>query len=113
MDQTLPDPKVGHGTDMFNSPGIGGSEQVEQMEPLPGWFTADKFLKMSTGNFTALLQLTEPSNLYPGVLGRVEDGALADLLLVAGNLLVDSTAVTDRDNPKIIMKDGVIYKNTL
>ncbi len=37
----------------------------------------------------------------------------ADLLLVDGNPLEDLGAVTDSDNIRIIMKDGVIYKNTL
>jgi imidazolonepropionase-like amidohydrolase len=37
----------------------------------------------------------------------------ADLLLVEGNPPVDLSAVTYPDNLKIIMKDGIIYKNTL
>lgn len=111
----LPELKVVHGTDIFISPGpgIGVSEQVEQMERLLDWFTPYEILKMSTGNFTELLQLSGPRNPYPGVIGRVEEGALADLLLVDGNPLEDLSAVTDRENIKIIMKDGVIYKNTL
>lgn len=111
----LPDLKVVHGTDIFISPGpgIGVSEEVEQMERMLDWFTPYEILKMSTGNATELLQLSGPRNPYPGVLGRVEEDALADLLLVAGNPLEDITKVTDRDNIKIIMKDGTIYKNTL
>jgi imidazolonepropionase-like amidohydrolase len=111
----LPELKVVHGTDIFISPGpgIGVSEQVKQMERLLKWFTPFEILKMSTGNFTELLQLSGPRNPYPGVLGRVQEGALADLLLVAGDPLQDINAVTDRDNIKIIMKDGKIYKNTL
>jgi imidazolonepropionase-like amidohydrolase len=35
------------------------------------------------------------------------------MLLVEGNPLEDLGAVTNTDNLKIIMKDGVIYKNTL
>ena len=77
------------------------------------WFTPYEILKMSTGNVTELLQLSGPRNPYPGVLGRVEEGALADLLLVEGNPLQDLTKVTDRENIRVIMKDGVIYKNTL
>lgn len=111
----LPDLKVVHGTDIFISPGpgIGVSEQVKQMERLLKWFTPYEILKMSTGNMTELLQLSGPRNPYPGVLGRVEEGALADLLLVAGNPLQDIKAVTDRANIKIIMKDGKVYKNSL
>ena len=111
----LPDLKVVHGTDIFISPGpgIGVSEQVKQMERLLDWFTPYEILKMSTGNFTELLQLSGPRNPYPGVLGRIEQGALADLLLVEGNPLEDLNKVTDRDNIKIIMKDGKIFKNEL
>ena len=92
---------------------IGVSEEVEQMERLLKWFTPYEILKMSTGNATELLQMSGPRNPYPGVLGRVEEEALADLLLVAGNPLEDIKSVTDRNNIKIIMKDGKIYKNTL
>jgi len=35
------------------------------------------------------------------------------LLLVEGNPFEDLGAVTNADNLKIIMKDGVIYKNTV
>jgi imidazolonepropionase-like amidohydrolase len=44
----------------------------------------------------------------------VEEGALADLLLIEGNPLENIDLVADpASNFKIIMKDGVIYKNTL
>jgi imidazolonepropionase-like amidohydrolase len=44
----------------------------------------------------------------------IEEGALADLLLVEGNPLENIDLVADPSNSfKIIMKDGVIYKNTL
>jgi imidazolonepropionase-like amidohydrolase len=44
----------------------------------------------------------------------VKEGALADLILVDGNPLENLDLVADPDNNfVIIMKDGVIYKNTL
>ena len=115
MIKKLPKLKVVHGTDIFISPGpgIGVSEEAEQLERLLEWFTPYEILKMTTGNATELLQLSGPRNPYPGVIGRVQEGALADLLLVDGNPLEDLKAVTDRDNLKIIMKDGKIFKNTL
>jgi len=111
----LPELKVVHGTDIFISPGpgIGVSEEVKQMERLLDWFTPFEILKMSTGNATELLQLSGPRNPYPGDLGIVKEGALADLLLVDGNPLENLNSVTDRDNIRIIMKDGKVYKNTL
>ncbi|MCL1067409.1 amidohydrolase family protein [Shewanella olleyana] len=107
--------KVVHGTDIFISPGkgIGVSKQVEQMERLLNWFTPYEILKMSTGNGGELLKLSGPRNPYPGDLGVVKNGALADLLLVKGNPLQDLSAITKRENLKIIMKDGVIYKDTI
>ena len=53
-------------------------------------------------------------NPYPGKLGVVEEGALADLLLVDGNPLENIKLVADPEkNFLVIMKDGTIYKNTL
>jgi len=69
---------------------------------------------MATGDNGELLLLTGKRNPYPGRLGVVETGAYADLLLVGGDPLVDLSLVADPDkNFLIIMKDGVIYKNTL
>ena len=66
-------------------------------------------------------------NPYPeGKLGVIEEGAYADILLIDGNPLEDFSVMgtSDKwfDGPvrpespetiRIIMKDGVIYKNTL
>lgn len=43
----------------------------------------------------------------------MSQGAYADFLLVKGNPLGALDAVTDADNLKVTMKDGVIYKITL
>ena len=61
-----------------------------------------------------------------GKLGVIEEGAYADILLIDGNPLEDFSVVGTGDkwfgaDPRpdspetlrIIMKDGVIYKNTL
>lgn len=48
------------------------------------------------------------------VLGKIAPGAYADLLVVEGNPLADLKIMTDpARNLKLIMKDGVIYKNEL
>jgi imidazolonepropionase-like amidohydrolase len=53
-------------------------------------------------------------NPYPGKLGVVEEGALADLLLVDGNPLENIKLIEDPDEHfLVIMKDGTIYKNTV
>ena len=44
----------------------------------------------------------------------IAPGAYADLLVVEGNPLRDLRVMTDpRRNLKVIMKDGVLYKNEL
>lgn len=46
-----------------------------------------------------------------GDLGLIQDGALADLLLVDGDPIKDVSILTDKDRLILIMKDGQIYKN--
>ena len=66
---------------------------------------------MATGTNGELLQLTGKRNPYPGKLGVVEEGALADLLLVEGNPLTDLEVVADPErNFVVIVKDGRIVK---
>jgi imidazolonepropionase-like amidohydrolase len=46
----------------------------------------------------------------PGELGVVKAGALADLLLVAGDPLAEITLFQDRARLRMIMKDGTLHK---
>ena len=51
---------------------------------------------------------------YPGTLGVVEKGAIADLLLVDGDPTRDLSLVSDPGkNFVVIMKDGIALKNTI
>jgi imidazolonepropionase-like amidohydrolase len=60
------------------------------------------------------LAMSGKRNPYPGTLGVVEEGALADILLVDGNPIADITLIENPvKNFVLIMKDGKIYKNTL
>lgn len=78
------------------------------------WYTPAEVLIMATSTNGELLALTGLRNPYPGKLGVVEEGALADLLLVDGNPLENIDLVADPDkNFLVIMKDGGIYKNKL
>ena len=53
-------------------------------------------------------------NPYPGKLGVIEEGALADLLLVDGDPLENITLIADpAKNFVVIVKDGKVYKNAL
>jgi imidazolonepropionase-like amidohydrolase len=50
--------------------------------------------------------------MQSGNLGTISPGAYADLLVVEGDPLRDVKVLTDpQRNLKLIMKDGVIYKN--
>lgn len=110
----IPGLKVTYGTDLFFVPKDQFDTQVKQMERLLPWYEPVEILKMATGNAGELFKMSGLRNPYPdGDLGVVKEGAYADLLLVDGNPLEDLSAVTDQDNLKIIMKDSVIYKNTL
>ncbi|MBE9157021.1 amidohydrolase family protein [Nodosilinea sp. LEGE 06152] len=78
------------------------------------WYTPDQVLKMATSTNAELLSLSGPRNPYPGRLGVVEEGALADLLLVNGNPLDNIRLVENpSQNFVVIMKDGKLYKNLL
>ena len=46
-------------------------------------------------------------------LGLIKEGYLADILLVEGDTTKDVTLLQNKENIKIIMKDGEVYKNTL
>jgi len=76
---------------------------------------AYKTLKMATSTAGEANMMTGKMNPYTeGPLGVVKVGAYADLLLVDGNPLEDIELMIDPDkNFKVIMKDGVIYKNSL
>jgi imidazolonepropionase-like amidohydrolase len=110
----IPNLKVTFGTDLFFVPKEVMDGQVKQMERLLKWYKPVEILRMATGTAGELFKLSGLRNPYPeGDLGVVKQGAYADLLLVEGNPLKDLSAVTDKENLKIIMKDGKIYKNTL
>jgi imidazolonepropionase-like amidohydrolase len=69
---------------------------------------------MATSANAELLTLSGLRNPYPGKLGVVEEGALADLLLVNGDPLVNLELIADpQKNFLVIMKDGRVHKNTL
>ena len=85
-----------------------------QLVDLTRWYTPAEALIMATSTNGELLALSGSRNPYPGKLGVVEEGALADLLLVDGNPLENINLVADPDkNFLVIMKDGTIYKNAL
>jgi imidazolonepropionase-like amidohydrolase len=103
--------KTGFGTDILFSKALA-ERQGQGVVDLTRWFTPAEALIMATSTNGELLALSGPRNPYPGKLGVVEEGALADILLVDGNPLQDITLVADPANKfLVIMKDGVVYKD--
>ena len=103
--------KTGFGTDILFSK-AWAERQGQGVVDLTRWFTPAEALTMATSTNGELLALSGPRNPYPGKLGVVEEGALADLLLVDGNPLQDISLVADPSNKfLVIMKDGVVYKD--
>lgn len=103
--------KLAWGTDTLFSKTLA-SQQAEQLTKMVRWFTPAEVLKMATHDNAELLALSGPRNPYPGRLGVVEEGALADLLLVRGDVLADIDLLNDQANLAVIMKDGRIFKDT-
>jgi imidazolonepropionase-like amidohydrolase len=105
--------KVAFGTDVLFDARLAG-RQGAQLAKLVRWYTPGEALKMATGDNGQLLALSGLRSPYPGKLGVVEEGALADLLLVDGNPLENIELVADpAKNFVVIMKDGKIFKNQL
>jgi imidazolonepropionase-like amidohydrolase len=104
--------KTAWGTDVLFSAALA-KQQGAILASLTRWYTPAEALTMATSTNAELLTLSGKRNPYPGKLGVVEQGALADLLLVEGNPLENINLVADPANFKVIMKDGAIYKNTL
>ena len=85
--------------------------QGAQLSKLVRWYTPAEILKMATADNAELLALSGPRNPYPGKLGVVEEGALADLLLVDGDPIANIKLIEyPEKNFVIIMKDGVVSK---
>ncbi len=104
--------KTAWGTDvLFDS--ASAARQGQTLASMTRWYTPAEILVMATSTNAELLALSGPRNPYPGKLGVVEEGALADLILVNGNPVENIDLVADPEqNFLVIMKDGKIYKNT-
>ncbi len=104
--------KLAWGTDTLFDAGLA-DRQGRQLAKMSRWFPPADVLRMATSGNAALCAMSGERNPYPGRLGVVEVGALADLLLVDGDPLenLELLAVPDR-SLLVIMKNGTIYKCT-
>ena len=105
--------KTAFGSDMLFSAEKAARQGI-MLTHLKRWYDNAEILRMATGTNGELLALSGPRNPYPGKLGVIEEGALADLILVDGDPIADIALVEDPEkNFLIIMKDGKIYKDAL
>jgi len=105
--------KMAFGTDVLFSAAAATRQGAELVKMLK-WYTAPELLAMATRTNAELLKLSGPRDPYPGRLGVVEEGALADLLLVEGDPLTNLKLIEEpAKNFVVIMKDGRIFKNVL
>lgn len=105
--------KLAWGTDLMFVPAQMKNQNTDIVKLL-AWMTPAAALRLVTHDNAQLLALSGLRNPYPGKLGVVEVGALADLLLVDGDPLADIKLIADPENKfLVIMKNGNIYKNTL
>jgi imidazolonepropionase-like amidohydrolase len=105
--------KTAWGTDVLFSAALA-KQQGAILASLARWYTPAEALAMATSTNAELLALSGKRNPYPGKLGVIEPGALADLLLVDGDPIANIKLIEDPTrNFVVIMKDGKIYKNTL
>ncbi|THD69616.1 amidohydrolase family protein [Robertkochia marina] len=104
--------KTAFGTDVIFDPALA-DKQGKLLAKLKSYYTPFEVLKMATHDNAQLIKLCGPRDPYPGDLGVIKEGALADLILVDGNPLEDIELVSDPEkNFVLIMKDGAIYKNS-
>jgi len=105
--------KLAWGTDFLFEPDLN-EQQNSFLLRLQKWFTNAEIIKMVTQDNAALLQLAGLRSPYPGKLGVIEEGSMADMLLVDGDPLKDLKLLADPNkNFLLIVKDGQIFKNIM
>ncbi|MGI9199445.1 MAG: amidohydrolase family protein [Woeseiaceae bacterium] len=90
--------------------GLYAAEFTERQK----YFSSYEILRQATSVTAGLLEMSGKRNPYRGKLGVIQAGALADLIIVDGNPLDDASILAaPEESIRLIMKDGVIYKNKL
>jgi imidazolonepropionase-like amidohydrolase len=102
--------KVAFGTDTLFDAKLA-TRQGAQLAKLTRWYTPAEALQQATFRNAELLAMSGPRNPYPGRLGVVAEGALADLILVDGDPVADISLITRPDEAfTAIIKDGRLVK---
>ena len=101
--------KIGMGCDFLGDADFGCSYDKATME----------FERMAYAGFTPLeiVRMATKVNaeilLMGDQLGTLEEGKLADVILVKGDLSQSVAPITDQNNVKLVIQDGEIVKNIL
>jgi imidazolonepropionase-like amidohydrolase len=78
------------------------------------WFSNAEILKQATSVNGEIMAFQDHAILISGKIGVIEEGALADILLINGNPLENIEILTNPEqNLLLIMKDGKVYKNII
>lgn len=103
-----------YGTDAMGAPEKIEAHQLDDFRYFKKHYGSFRGLLAATGNVHELFKLCTYQNPYPeGKIGVLEIGSFADILLVNGNPAEDLAVLADRNNIRLIMKDGKVYKNAL
>lgn len=104
---------IGWGSDTLFDQRLA-TRQGAQLAKLKRWFPPAEVLRIATSDNARMLAMSGLRSPYSGRIGVVEEGALADLLLVDGDPTVNIDLIADPEkNFLVIMKDGITYKNKL
>jgi len=96
---------IAFGTDLWGPE--AQKSQLREFETRAGLDSPAAIIRSATAINAELLKMKDK-------LGVIAPGAYADLLVVDGDPLTDLRVMTDpRRNLKVIMKDGMLYKNEL
>ena len=106
--------KMAFGTDAAGSPEMMEMQLLE-FEARSEFFTPLEMLKQATSNAAEIIAQCKSRNPWKEApLGVIKEGAWADMLIYAENPLEDIGVVVDYKNQlKVVIKNGVVYKNEL
>ncbi|MYH68986.1 MAG: amidohydrolase family protein [Gammaproteobacteria bacterium] len=108
-------PKMTYCVDAFGSDELFNALYAMEFRARAEHFSPLEILRQATSGAAELLEQSGKRNPYrQGRLGVLEEGAYADLLVVNGDPLADITLFSEPEkNLRLIVKDGIVYKNTL
>lgn len=102
--------KVAFGTDTLFDANLA-TRQGAQLAKLTRWYTSAEVLQQATIRNAELLAMAGQRNPYPGRLGVIAEGALADVILVDGDPVADISLIGRPDEAfSAIIKAGQLVK---